>query len=600
VKTFSSAISAGAGINLTGTLALVNSGASTGNATGARLTESYGPVWNLSDSATWHHQVINGSMLCGLSAGGTNWGSGRVVASSEMRATIFYDYSNTAYYIDPNAGSNVFGEFKVNQNTTGGFQLISTTGTQSLWIRTGYSGAPTPSVAATNVQFQSSGSSSGTFNFWCGNSLALTIAGDYAEGAASLRAPIYYDSTNTAYYWNFADAAASNISTIITGFGYFLSNRNTSDNSAPLQAYATGGLGATMAFHRAGVFAVNMGLDSDNVFRIGGWSASNSLIQLDMSGNFTALTSSRGPIFYDSNNTTYYTDPAGSSVMSSIALGGATSVTQGVIWANGEIWLNGNNVRVAFNTDTSPDSTPNASVRGSGNDLVVQNWSGSASNDNFWVFGAGRYSESAASSRAPIFYDSNNTAYYFDGSSTAANALTVAGGIHVSVGNVTGQGIILADDGDIVDLNDGYCAMRFSNGVRVHSGNRTGGAVVALTSGGAVIASGDITAYGSPSDINLKYNIENIPNALEKLLTLNGVNFNYKKDGSRSTGVIAQEVEEVLPEVIYEATDPAGTETFKAVRYGNMVGLLIEAIKEQQTHINKLEDKINSIQNNRG
>ena len=197
--------------------------------------------------------------------------------------------------------------------------------------------------------------------------------------------------------------------------------------------------------------------------------------------------------------------------------------------------------------------------------------------------------------RAPIFYDSQNTAYYLDPASTAGNAMYVAGGIHVSGGNVTGNGIILADDGDIVDLNDGYCAMRFSNGVRVHAGNRTGGAVSALTNGGDIIASGNITAYGSPSDINLKENIENIPNALERLLTLNGVTFNYKKDGSRSTGVIAQEVEKVLPEVIYNATDVEATETFKAVRYGNMVGLLIEAIKEQQTHINNMQLEINSL-----
>jgi hypothetical protein len=244
-----------------------------------------------------------------------------------------------------------------------------------------------------------------------------------------------------------------------------------------------------------------------------------------------------------------------------------------------------------------------SAVNSSGNGVLTSNYVGATtayaqwmlSNYTGYIWSASTIF-AAGDMRAPIFYDSNNTAFYMDPASSAGNAAYFNGGIHVSGGNVTGNGIILADDGDIVDLNDGYCAMRFSNGVRVHSGNRTGGAVVALTNGGAVIASGDITAYGSPSDINLKENIENIPNALEKLLTLNGVNFNYKKDGSRSTGVIAQEVEKVLPEVIYNATNPEGTEHFKAVRYGNMVGLLIEAIKEQQAHINRLEQKINSIE----
>jgi hypothetical protein len=54
-----------------------------------------------------------------------------------------------------------------------------------------------------------------------------------------------------------------------------------------MQAYSTGGNGAVMAFHRAGVYAINMGLDSDNVLRLGGWSASANRLQMDMSGNLT-------------------------------------------------------------------------------------------------------------------------------------------------------------------------------------------------------------------------------------------------------------------------------------------------------------------------
>jgi hypothetical protein len=81
-----------------------------------------------------------------------------------------------------------------------------------------------------------------------------------------------------------------------SGVQYFRSNKNTTDTGQALQAYSTSG-GATMSFHRSGVFAVNMGLDSDNVFRIGGWSASANLLQMDMSGNLTML-----------NNVTAYSD----------------------------------------------------------------------------------------------------------------------------------------------------------------------------------------------------------------------------------------------------------------------------------------------------
>ena len=73
----------------------------------------------------------------------------------------------------------------------------------------------------------------------------------------------------------------------ITGTKYFQSAVNTSSNNPPLQAYSSGGNGAIMSFHRGGVYAINMGLDSDNIFRIGGWSASTNRLQMDMSGNLT-------------------------------------------------------------------------------------------------------------------------------------------------------------------------------------------------------------------------------------------------------------------------------------------------------------------------
>jgi hypothetical protein len=90
---------------------------------------------------------------------------------------------------------------------------------------------------------------------------------------------------------------------------------------------------------------------------------------------------------------------------------------------------------------------------------------------------------------------------------------------------------------------------------------------------GEIYASGDIIAF---SDERKKTDIEVIPNALEKVLQLRGVTFNkLDDDNRRHAGVIAQEVEKVLPEVVYTAED--GT---KSVAYGNLVGLLIEAIKE--------------------
>ena len=102
-------------------------------------------------------------------------------------------------------------------------------------------------------------------------------------------------------------------------------------------------------------------------------------------------------------------------------------------------------------------------------------------------------------------------------------------------------------------------------------------------SGGEITASGDITAY---SDRALKRNIQTIENALDKVMAMRGVT--YQKDEKDGVGVIAQEVEEVLPEVVKK--DGYG---MRSVAYGNMVGVLIEAIKEQQAQIEELKLKLN-------
>ncbi|MAK37390.1 MAG: hypothetical protein CMC15_14640 [Flavobacteriaceae bacterium] len=105
------------------------------------------------------------------------------------------------------------------------------------------------------------------------------------------------------------------------------------------------------------------------------------------------------------------------------------------------------------------------------------------------------------------------------------------------------------------------------------------GATIAVT--GALTATGDIT---STSDVRLKSDVKTIEKAVDKIDKLRGVSF--VKEGKRSIGVIAQEVEKVIPEVVY--TDKS-KEKIKNVAYGNLVGLLIEGMKEQQKEIDRLK-----------
>lgn len=114
---------------------------------------------------------------------------------------------------------------------------------------------------------------------------------------------------------------------------------------------------------------------------------------------------------------------------------------------------------------------------------------------------------------------------------------------------------------------------------------------------GDLVTEGNVTAYGSPSDIRLKESIETISDPISKVQQLRGVTFTYKKDGKRSTGLIAQELQKVLPEVVYTTEDLHTKEEHLAVRYGNTVGLLVEAIKEQQQQIETLKKEIEDLKN---
>jgi hypothetical protein len=97
---------------------------------------------------------------------------------------------------------------------------------------------------------------------------------------------------------------------------------------------------------------------------------------------------------------------------------------------------------------------------------------------------------------------------------------------------------------------------------------------------GNILASGNITAF---SDARLKTDVQTISDALALVERMRGVR--YTKDGSASVGVIAQEMREVLPEVVHESGE------YLSVAYGNIVGVLIEAVKELTARVKELEAK---------
>jgi hypothetical protein len=204
-------------------------------------------------SATTFSGALSGNATTATTA--TNQSGGTVAAST---ATV-----------TPNTTGVSTGLTVVNGDITAyrsggttGVVYLSTSGTRYLfWDGTNYNlnGAP---VVASNIT--AGGNVTGSSTSCTGNAATATLAANTSSISSAV---------GGGYTW--------------TGVQLFQSNQNTTGSNPPLQAYSTSSLGAIMSFHRGGVYAINMGLDSDNVFRIGGWSAGANRLQMDMSGNLT-------------------------------------------------------------------------------------------------------------------------------------------------------------------------------------------------------------------------------------------------------------------------------------------------------------------------
>ena len=104
-----------------------------------------------------------------------------------------------------------------------------------------------------------------------------------------------------------------------------------------------------------------------------------------------------------------------------------------------------------------------------------------------------------------------------------------------------------------------------------------------LTVSGDIYATGDIIGF---SDQRLKTDVSTIPDALNKVESMRGVYYTMIRTGQRGLGLIAQEVQQILPEIVGEK------EEYLGVAYGNIVGVLVEAIKELSNKVKSLEERL--------
>ena len=539
-----SGVTGGTSVNLTNIMTLTESAitaesgiAFTGSGSGLTGTASSLSIGgNAATASKW--ATARTLSLTGAVTGSVSWdGSGNAslatTATSDPTLTLSGDASGSATFT--NLGNATLSVTVANDSHTHAFNnLTSKTGGTGTYYTSGIMGGTT--IQGGSAQTLSSAGQVALFagspyiSFHPGSSttrngyIQKVNSGDYfffgeesyVACDTSFRAPIFYDSNDTAYNVNPASTSRLN------------------DIYLEGEIYHNGDTNTYIQFHAADQFRVVTGgterLEVNNTATTG--------------SRIDATSQMRSPIFYDYNNTAYYTDPASTSVLSVLRLDSTEPY---------QLYSNSNYLNIRYNAGGG------GGIRLYDNGNVLQgSWYGNGSgehgfldndsawavrvrtgtnpltlycNDNpeFYVYTS--YTYSPGSSRAPIFYDSNNTSYYFHGDST-------------------------------------------SDSIRV---------------------AGNIVAYYS--DERLKTKLGNIDSPVEKVKALSGFKYRANETAEKlgysaekvEVGVSAQEVEAVLPEVVRDA--PIG-QGYKTVQYERLVPLLIEAIKEQAGQIEALQAEV--------
>ena len=264
--------------------------------------------------------------------------------------------------------------------------------------------------------------------------------------------------------------------------------------------------------------------------------------------------------------------------------------------SNGDSYINGGDVGIGTSSpaqllEVNGNGKKSRFTRTGSNGVVMEFVSGSTASGLINVASSGTLGLGGGSRENDLTIDSSGNIDIGSGTITRTGDLTV---------DVTGDIIFDADGGDLLFKDDGLLTATLSRNVAnfevtvnqsdgdfVVKGNDGGSTITALTidmsAAGAATFNDNVTAY---SDERLKDNIKTIENGLDKVEQLRGVT--YTRDERENIGVIAQEVEKILPEIVLTADDEMGT---KSVDYSRLTAVLIEAVKDLSARVKELEDK---------
>jgi hypothetical protein len=156
----------------------------------------------------------------------------------------------------------------------------------------------------------------------------------------------------------------------------------------------------------------------------------------------------------------------------------------------------------------------------------------------------------------------------------------IVANISVSSANVTATNNVTAGNVNVSNAVSGLNVTATNN---VNAGNvSVTNAITTTNLSATLITASDVN---TTSDMALKDNVEQIENPLEIINKITGLSFNWKSDGIKSYGVSAQEVEQILPEIVRTRSDG-----YKGVNYLNLIAFLIEAVKELQKEVAKIKN----------
>lgn len=238
-----------------------------------------------------------------------------------------------------------------------------------------------------------------------------------------------------------------------------------------------------------------------------------------------------------------------------------TGVTAGCIYALGAPYIPNNGATNALNNLYGVGYTTSGTTNGNGTTITSSTGAGTG----VWGF----YVSSGGAAR--IFLDSDNGVAYAPGGFRAASGQISAGpGLTSLSGDISanrgGNGVIYLGTTINYLYFDGS-QYQFGSSNRVNAGS-----------------------FNATSDARLKSHIKRIGGALDKVASLRGVTFQWKSSGQRSAGLIAQDVESVLPEAVSESAVGAnGEPSHKVLNYDATNGLLVEAIRELKARVEQLE-----------